>query len=206
MDYKIIEHGDEVYLEEIDNNEKETEQKEPETKELMLIKARKGVDEIIEADVVVSFYIRKDGVRVPGYLQIKEYKDGKIIYYSINTIGAITKSVNNRVTPILAHFGINKEEKCYYEIYRVIKSVIYGDYIIQELYKNGYIIYLDPESIGNFYYILYKELIGGKSPKDEYLKITQIDKINPYNEKDLTLFSNIIDRIRQKIEVKAIKR
>ncbi len=37
VDYKIIQHGDEIYLEEIEDNKKETKQKEPETKELTLI-------------------------------------------------------------------------------------------------------------------------------------------------------------------------
>ncbi len=60
--------------------------------------------------------------------------------------------------------------------------------------------------MGNFYYILYKELAHGELTKDVYLEITHINIIDPYTEKDLSLYSNIVDRLRQKIEVKAIKR
>ena len=74
------------------------------------------------------------------------------------------------------------------------------------MYKNGYIIYNDPTNLGNYYYTIYKELVDGKLSKDQYLEITHINIIDPYTKKDLTLFSNIVDRLRQKIEVKEIKR
>jgi hypothetical protein len=208
VDYKILEHGDEIYLEEINDNEKETKQEEPETKELTLIKSKKddGEDQI-EADVIVTYFFNKRGAKVPGYLEIKEYtKDGKVVYYSINAIIAISKSVNRRLGPILSHLGISKECNYYNEIYKIIKSIIYGDYIITELYKNNYIIYIDPDSVGDFYYTIYKELLYGKLPKEEYIEVTQINKINPYVGKDLTLYSNIVDRLKQKMEIKAIKR
>jgi len=206
VDYKIIKHGDEVYLEEINDNTKETEQKEPETKELTLIKAKKG-EETQDAEVYIT-YIQIDGKKKePHTLDIKEFrKDGLIVYQTIQTILTISKNVNNRLSVILSHLGIDKNCEYYYESYRVIRSIIYGNYIIMELYKNGFIVYSDPESLGNFYYALYKELIGGKLPKDEYLEITHINIIDPYAEKDFSLFSNIIDRLRQKIEIKAIKR
>ena len=55
MDYEIIEEKNgEVYLREIDNNRKETKQKEPETKELTLIKVKKG-EEIQDAEVFISY-------------------------------------------------------------------------------------------------------------------------------------------------------
>jgi hypothetical protein len=114
--------------------------------------------------------------------------------------------VNNRVSVILSYLRINRGSDYYYEAYKIIKSIVYGNYIIMELYKNGYTIYIDPESVGDLYYKLYKELIYGKLTKEEYLSITQIDKISPYSEKDLALYSNIVDRLRQKLTIKAIKR
>ena len=208
VDYKIINGNEgEVFLEEVPDNRKETKGEEPELKELQLIKARKNTeDELIDADVIITYFIKKNGVRAPGYLQIKEYKDGKVVYYSINAISAISKSINNRLGLILSYLKVNKEDIYYYEIYKVIKSIVYGNYIINELYRNNYIIYLDPDSVGNFYYKLYKELIDGRLPKSEYLEITQIDKINPYTEKDLALFSNILDRLRQKLTIKTIQK
>jgi hypothetical protein len=119
------------------------------------------------------------------------------------TIGRI---VNSQVGLILNYLNVNKECEYYYEAYKIIKSIVYGNYIINELYKSGYIIYVDPESVGNFYYILYKEISHGNLTKDEYLEITHINIIDPYAERDLTLYSNIVDRLRQKMEVKVIKR
>jgi len=208
MDYKIIGEKDgEIFLEEIPDDKDEIKEPEPELKELQLIKARKNIEEEnIEADIVITYFVKKNGARAPGYLEIKEYKNGKTVYYSINAVSAISKTVNNRLSPILGYLGINKEDIYYYEIYKVTKSVVYGNYIINELYKNGYTISIDPESVGNFYYKLYRNLIYGDLPKDQYLEITQINKIDPYVEKNLTLFSNIIDRLRQKTEIKAIKR
>ena len=75
-----------------------------------------------------------------------------------------------------------------------------------ELYKNGYTVYADPESVGDYYYTIYKELVYGKLSKNEYLDITHINIIDPYTEKDLELFSNIVDKIRQKIETRTIKK
>jgi len=207
VDYKIIQHGDEAYLEEIKDDKEEIKEPEPELKELTLIKARKNTEEEnIDADVIITYFVKKNGARAPGYLEVREYKDGKIVHYSINAISAITRTVNNRLGPILSYLNIKKEDIYYYKIYKVIKSVVYGNYIINELYKNGYTIFIDPESVGNFYYKIYRNLIYGDLPKEEYLEITQINKINPYTEKDLTLYSNIVDRLRQKIEVKSIKR
>ncbi len=100
--------------------------------------------------------------------------------------------------PILSYLNIKKDDIYYYEIYKVIKSVVYGNYIINELYKNNYIIYIDPESVGDLYYKIYRNLIYGSLPKVEYLEVTQINKINPYTEKELSLYSNIVDRLKQK--------
>ena len=205
-DYRIIEHGDEAYLEELPDNKNEIKEPEPETKELTLIKARKNTEEEnIDADVIITYFIKKNGARTPGYLEIKEYKNGKTVEYSINAVSAISKTVNSRLSPILSYLGINKNDIYYYEIYKVIKSIIYGNYVIEELYRNNYIIYVDPESVGNFYYKIYRNLAYGGLPKEEYLEITQIDKISPYSEKDLTLYSNIADKIRQKLTIKTIK-
>jgi hypothetical protein len=144
---------------------------------------------------------------VPNDVQIKEYrKDGLIVYQTLETITTIGRNVNNRIGPILNYLKVNKECDYYYETYKIIKSIIYGNYIIAELYKNGYIVYGDPESLGNYYYAIYKELIHGELSKEQYLEITHINIIDPYTKKDLTLFSNIVDRIKQKIEIKAIKR
>jgi hypothetical protein len=107
---------------------------------------------------------------------------------------------------ILYHFGINRGDKCYYIAYSIIKSLIYGNYIINEIYRNGYEIFWDPESLGNFHYILYKELSRGRLSKEEYLEITQIDKISPYVERGFTLWSMILDRIKQKMSVKTIQK
>jgi len=207
MDYEIIEEKNgEVYLKEIPDDNKETKQKEPETKELTLIKAKKG-EETKDVEVFISYMKAKDGKQMPNDIQIKEYrKDGLVVYQTIETIKSIGRIVNNRIGPILSYLNINRECEYYYEAYRIIKSIVYGNYIINELYKNGYIIYVDPESVGNFYYILYKELAHGELTKNQYLEITHINIIDPYSEKDLSLFSNIIDKIRQKIGVKAIKK
>jgi len=206
VDYKIIQHGDEVYLEEIKDDKKEIKQKEPETKELALIKAKKS-EETQDAKVFISYIIEKDGKKTPHDVQIKEYrKDGLVVYQTLETINSIGRIVNNRIGPILSYLKINKECEYYYEAYRIIKSIVYGNYIINELYKNGYTIYVDPESVGDYYYTIYKELVYGKLSKDVYLEITQINNINPYTEKDLSLFSNILDCLRQKIGIKAIKR
>jgi len=206
MDYKIIEKRDQVFLEEINNNEKETKQKEPEIKELTLIKAKRG-EETQDVVVFISYIKEKDGKKVPNDIQIKEYKkDGLIVYSTLETITTVGRNVNSSIVPILSYLNVNREYEYYYETYRIIKSIIYGNYIIMELYKNGYIVYGDPESLGNYYYTIYKELTYGKLSKDEYLNITHINIIDPYTEKDLTLFSNIVDRIKQKIEIKAIKR
>ena len=206
VDYKIIQHGDEVYLEEIKDDKKEIKQKEPETKELALIKAKKS-EETQDAEVFISYIIEKDGKKTPHDVQIREYrKDGLVVYQTLETINSIGRIVNNRIGPILSYLKVNKECAYYYDAYRIIKSIIYGNYIIAELYKNGYIVYSDPTSLGNFYYTIYKELIYGKLSKDEYLEITHINIIDPYTEKDLTLFSNIVDKLKQKIEVKAIKK
>jgi len=207
VDYEIIEEKNgEVYLKEIPDNKKETKQKEPETKELILIKAKKG-EEIQDAEVFITYIIEKDGKKTPHDVQIKEYrKDGLIVCQTLETINSIGRIVNNRIGPILSYLKINKECEYYYEAYRIIKSIIYGNYIIAELYKNGYIVYSDPASLGNYYYTIYKELTYGKLSKDQYLEITHINIIDPYTEKDLSLFSNIVDKLRQKIEVKAIKK
>jgi len=207
MDYKIVGEKDgEVFLEEVPDDKKEIKEPEPELKELTLIKARKNTEEEnIDADVIITYFVKKNGARAPGYLEVKEYKDGKVIYYSINAISAISRTVNNRLGPILSHLNIKKGDTYYYEIYKVIKSVVYGNYIINELYKNGYIIFIDPESVGDFYYTIYRNLAYGDLPKGEYLEITQINKISPYTEKELSLYSNIVDRLRQKIKIKAIK-
>ncbi|MFP3132431.1 MAG: hypothetical protein RXQ77_03790 [Candidatus Nanopusillus sp.] len=206
VDYKIIQHGDEVFLEEIKNDKDEIKEKEPETKELILIKAKKG-EETQDAEVFITYIKAKDGKKVPNDIQIKELrKDGLIIYQTLETINSISRNVNSQVGLILSYLNVDKKCGYYYETYKIIKSIIYGNYIINELYKNGYIVYQDPESVGNFYYTIYKELAHGELAKEQYLNITQIDKINPYAEKDLTLFSNIVDKIRQKIEIKAIKK
>ena len=206
VDYKIIQHGDEVYLEEIKDDKEEIKEKEPETKEVTLIKAKKG-EETQDIEVFISYIREKDGKKSPNDIQIREYrKDGLIIYQTIETITTIGRNVNNRIGPILSYLKINKECEYYYEAYRIIRSIVYGNYIIVELYKNGYIIYSDPESLGNYYYTIYKELVYGKLSKDEYLNITHINIIDPYAEKDLSLFSNIVDKLRQKMEIKEIKR
>jgi len=206
VDYKIIQHGDEVYLEEIKDDKKETKQKEPETKELTLIKAKKG-EETQDAEVFISYIIEKDGKKMLNDIQIKEYrKDGLIVYSTLETIITIGRNVNSQVGLILSYLNVNKECAYYYEAYKIIKSIVYGNYIINELYKNGYTVYVDPESVGDYYYIIYKELVYGKLSKNEYLEITHINIIDPYTEKDLTLYSNIVDRIRQKIEIRTIKR
>ena len=206
MDYEIIEHGDEVYLREINDNKKETKQKEPEAKELTLIKAKKG-EETQDAEVFITYIIEKDGKKMPNDIQIKEYrKDGLIIYQTLETITTIGRNVNSQVGLILSYLNVNKECEYYYEAYKIIKSIVYGNYIINELYKNGYTIYVDPESVGDYYYTIYKELVYGKLSKDQYLEITHINIIDPYTEKDLELFSNIVDKIRQKIETRTIKK
>ena len=205
VDYEIIEHGDEVYLREIDDNKKEIKQKEPETKELTLIKAKKG-EETQDAEVFISYIKAKDGKESPNDIQIKEYrKDGLIVYSTLETIITIGRNVNSQVGLILNYLNVNKECEYYYEAYKIIKSIVYGNYIINELYKNGYVIYVDPESVGNYYYTIYKELAHGDLSKNQYLEITHINIIDPYAERDLTLYSNIVDRIRQKMEVKVIK-
>ena len=206
VDYKIIQHGDEVYLEEIKDDKKEIKQREPEIKELALIKAKKS-EETQDAKVFISYIIEKDGKKTPHDVQIKEYrKDGLVVYQTLETINSIGRIVNNRIGPILSYLKVNKECAYYYDAYRIIKSIVYGNYIINELYKNGYTIYVDPESVGDYYYTIYKELVYGKLSKDVYLEITHINIIDPYAERDLTLYSNIVDRIRQKMEIKAIKR
>jgi hypothetical protein len=206
VDYKIIQHGDEIYLEEIEDNKKETKQKEPETKELTLIRAKKG-EETQDAKVFITYIKEKDGKKTPNDVQIREYrKDGLVVYQTLETINSIGRVVNSRIGPILGYLKVDKECEYYYETYKIIKSIVYGNYIITELYKNGYVVYSDPESLGNYYYTIYKELVHGELAKDEYLEITHINIIDPYTEKDLSLFSNIVDKIRQKIEVKAIKR
>jgi len=207
MDYEIIEEkSGEVYLKEIDDNKKETKQKKPETKELTLIKVRKS-EETQDAEVFISYIIEKDGKKMPNDVQIKELrKDGLIVYQTLETTKTIGRIVNNRIGPILSYLKVNKECEYYYDAYKIIKSIIYGNYIIAELYKNGYVVYSDPTSLGNYYYTIYKELIYGKLSKDQYLEITHINIIDPYTEKDLTLFSNIVDKLRQKVEIKAIKR
>jgi len=206
MDYEIIEHGDEIYLREIDDNKKETKQKEPETKELTLIKVKKG-EETQDAEVFISYIKERDGKKMPNDIQIKELrKDGLIVYSTLETTKTIGRIVNGQVGLILSYLNVNKNCDYYFEAYRIIKSIVYGNYIINELYKNGYIIQIDPESVGNFYYILYKEISHGDLSKDKYLEITHINIIDPYAERDLTLYSNIVDRLKQKIEVKAIKR
>ena len=205
VNYEIIEHGDEAYLIEIPDNEKEIKEKEPETKELTLIKAKKG-EEFDNIDVIIT-YMQLNNKKIPHAIEIKEYrKNGQIVYSTLETIKTISRHVNRELSTILNYLGINKESENYYETYKVIKSIIYGNYIIIALYKNGYIVYNDPENLGNFYYTLYKELIHGKLSKDEYLEITHINIIDPYVEKDFALFSNIIDRLRQKLIIKAIKR
>jgi len=60
VDYRIINHGDQVFLEEIDDNEKEIKQKGHETKEIPLIKARKG-EETKDAEVFISYFKIKYG-------------------------------------------------------------------------------------------------------------------------------------------------
>ena len=103
MDYEIIEHGDEVYLREIDDNKKETKQKKPETKELALIKAKKD-EEIQDAEVFISYIKEKDEKEMPINIQIKEYrKDGLIVYQTLETINSIGRIVNNRIGPILSY-------------------------------------------------------------------------------------------------------
>jgi len=206
MDYEIIEHGDEVYLREINDNKKETKQKEPEAKELTLIKAKKG-EETQDAEVFITYIIEKDGKKMPNDIQIKEYrKDGLIIYQTLETITTIGRNVNSQVGLILSYLNVNKECEYYYEAYKIIKSIVYGNYIINELYKNGYIAYSDPENLGNYYYTIYKGLNYGKLSKEQYLEITHINIINPYAEKDLALFSSIVDRIKQKMEIKTIQK
>ena len=206
VDYKIIQHGDEVYLEEIKDDKKEIKQREPEIKELALIKAKKS-EETQDAEVFITYIIEKDGKQMPNNIQIKEYrKDGLIVYSTLETIITIGRNVNSQVGLILSYLNVNRECEYYYEAYRIIKSIVYGNYIINELYKNGYTIHIDPESVGNFYYTIYKELTYGKLSKDQYLEITHINIIDPYAERDLTLYSNIVDRIKQKTEVKVIKR
>jgi len=206
VDYKVIKHGDEIYLEEIKDDKDKIKQKEPETKELTLIKAKKD-EEIQDTEVFISYIKEKDEKEMPINIQIKEYrKDGLIVYQTLETINSIGRIVNNRIGPILSYLKINKECEYYYEAYKIIKSIVYGNYIINELYKNGYTIYVDPESVGDYYYTIYKELVYGKLSKDQYLEITHINIIDPYTEKDLSLYSNMVDRIKQKIEIKAIKK
>ncbi len=66
MDYEIIEEKNgEVYLREIPDNNKETKQKEPETKELTLIKAKKG-EETQDAEVFITYIKEKDGKKTPN--------------------------------------------------------------------------------------------------------------------------------------------
>jgi|GEM_PF-3436294 len=207
IDYEIIEEKDgEVYLKEMDENKKEIKQQNPETEELILIKAKKD-EEIENVEVFILYIKERDGKRMPNNVQIKEYrKDGLIIYQTLETIKSISKNVNRELSAILSHLEVNRECEYYFEAYRTIKSIIYGNYIIRELYKNGFIIDSNPESLGNFYYTIYKELSYGKLSKKEYLEITHINIIDPYAEKDFELFSNIVDKLRQKIEIKAIKR
>ena len=207
MDYEIVEEkSGEVYLKEIPDNKEEIKQKEPETKELTLIKAKKD-EETQDVEVFISYIIEKDGKRMPNDIQIKELrKDGLIVYQTLETAKTIGRIVNNRVGLILSYLKINEKCEYYYDAYKIIKSIVYGNYIIAELYKNGYIIYNDPTSLGNYYYTIYKELVYGKLSKDQYLEITHINIIDPYTEKDLTLFSNIVDKLKQKREIKAIKR
>jgi len=206
MDYKIIQHGDEVYLEEIKDYKEEMKEKEPETKELTLIKAKKG-EETQDTEVFISYMKEKDGKQMPNDIQIKELrKDGLVVYSTLETIKTVGRNVNSQVGLILSYLNVNKECEYYYEAYGIIKSIVYGNYIINELYKNGYTIYVDPESVGDYYYTIYKELTHGELAKEEYLNITHINIIDPYAERDLTLYSNIVDKIRQKIEVKVIKK
>jgi len=207
MDYEIIEEKNgEVYLKEIPDNKKETKQREPETKELTLIKARKS-EETQDAEVFISYIKAKDGKKLPSDIQIREYrKDGLIVYQTLETTTTIGRIVNSQVGLILSYLNVNKNCDYYFEAYRIIKSIVYGNYIINELYKNGYTIHIDPESLGNFYYTIYKELAHGELTKEQYLDITHINIIDPYVEKDISLYSNIVDKIRQKIEIKAIKR
>jgi len=94
MDYEIIEHGDEIYLREIDDNKKETKQKEPETKELTLIKVKKG-EETQDAEVFISYIKERDGKKMPNDIQIKELrKDGLIVYQTLETTKTIGRIVN----------------------------------------------------------------------------------------------------------------
>jgi len=177
-----------------------------ETKELALIKAKKG-EETQDAEVFISYIKEKDGKEMPNDIQIKEYrKDGLIVYSTLETIITIGRNVNSQVGLILSYLNVNRECEYYYEAYKIIKSIVYGNYIINELYKNGYTVYVDPESVGNFYYILYKEIAHGELAKEQYLEITHINIIDPYTEKDLTLYSNITDKLKQKIEIKAIQK
>ena len=207
VDYEIIEEKNgEVYLREVDDNNREIKQKEPETKELTLIKAKKG-EETQDAEVFISYIKEKDGKKSPNDIQIKELrKDGLIVYQTLETTTTIGRIVNGQVGIILSYLNVNKEYGYYYEAYKIIKSIVYGNYIINELYRNGYIIYVDPESVGNFYYILYKEIAHGNLSKDQYLEITHINIIDPYAERDLTLYSNITDRLKQKMEAKIIQK
>ncbi len=207
MDYEIMEEKNgEVYLKEIKDNKRETKQKEPETKELTLIRAKKG-EETQDAEVFITYIKEKDGKKTPNDVQIREYrKDGLVVYQTLETINSIGRVINSRIGPILGYLKVNKECEYYYETYKIIKSIIYGNYIITELYKNGYIVYSDPISLGNFYYTIYKELIHGELSKEQYLDITHINIIDPYTEKDLSLYSNIVDRLRQKIVIRTIKR
>jgi len=206
VDYKVIKHGDEIYLEEIKDDKDKIKQREPETEELTLIKAKKD-EEIQDTEVFISYIKEKDEKEMPINIQIKEYgKDGLIVYQTLETIITIGRNVNSQVGLILSYLNVNKECEYYYEAYKIIKSIVYGNYIINELYKNGYTIYVDPESVGDYYYTIYKELVYGKLSKDQYLEITHINIIDPYTEKDLELFSNIVDKIRQKIETRTIKK
>jgi len=206
VDYKVIKHGDEIYLEEIKDDKDKIKQREPETKELTLIKAKKD-EEIQDTEVFISYIKEKDEKEMPINIQIKEYrKDGLIVYQTLETIITVGRNVNSQVGLILSYLNVNKECEYYYEAYKIIKSIVYGNYIINELYKNGYTIYVDPESVGDYYYTIYKELVYGKLSKDQYLEITHINIIDPYTEKDLSLYSNMVDRIKQKIEIKAIKK
>ncbi len=83
VDYKIISEKDgEVFLEEIPDDNKGIKEPEPELKELTLIKAKKNTEEEnIDADVVITYFVKKNGARAPGYLEIKEYKNGKVVYH-----------------------------------------------------------------------------------------------------------------------------
>ncbi len=125
MDYEIMEEKNgEVYLKEIKDNKKETKQKEPETKELTLIRAKKG-EETQDAEVFITYIKEKDGKKVPNDIQIREYrKDGLVVYQTLETINSIGRVVNSRIGPILGYLKVNKECEYYFEAYKIIKSII----------------------------------------------------------------------------------